>query len=99
VAPDSFPEAMRLSWVGKRVLLPVAFKEVPAVMRKLTRDRPEFLIFVVPHLAAEQWFQVLSKATAHWVRLPGKGDDLKDCFGDPVGRFCFDLWLVQLFPE
>jgi hypothetical protein len=57
------------------------------------------LIFVVPHLAAEQWFQVLSKATAHWVRLPGKGDDLKDCFGDPVGRFCFDLWLIQLFPE
>jgi len=99
VAPDSFPEAMRLLWVGKRVLLPVAFKEVPAVMRKLTRDRPEFLIFVVPHLAAEQWFQVLSKATAHWVRLPGKGDDLKDCFGDPVGRFCFDLWLIQLFPE
>jgi hypothetical protein len=99
LVPVSFPEAMRVTWAGKRVLVPVALKEIPAILRKFSKDKPEYAVVLVPHLAAEQWFQSLDKASAHWCRLPGKANDLVDAFGDPVGCFCFDNWLVQLFPE
>ena len=59
----------------------------------------EFVLVVVPQLPAEEWYQQLEQLSAHWIRFPGKQDDLQDVFGDPVGRFCFDLWMVQLFPE
>ena len=53
-AGDPFAEVMRVSWKGRCVLVPPAFRQIPAILRKVAKDKPEFVGMVVPHLPVEE---------------------------------------------
>ena len=93
---NSFGEALSASWAGKKILVPINLRECDAVLKKFTADEPELVLWVVPHLPGELWFQKLEALPALWCKLPGKSGDLVDSFYDPIGTFCFDLWFVLL---
>ena len=78
------------------MLVPIHLAECAAVISKVRSDKPELVVFVVPHLPSAVWFQSLEKSAALWIQLPGRDDDLVDSRGCAVGRLCIDLWLVLM---
>jgi hypothetical protein len=93
---NSIADALQVCWSSKKIFLPVCLREQSLVLDKFNQEKPEFVVWVVPNLPAEDWFKKLEALPALWIPLAKAEDSLVDPFGDPVGLFCIDLWIVLM---
>ena len=92
-------DLLKQDWAGRRIYIGAYFKESEVIWEKFRRERPKFVVWIVPELYCEQWFRDLDKSSARWIQLSYEDGHLVDEQNRSVGEFPFNTWIVKLHPE